>query len=91
MKLKGIHTISRGMSLFEFKRDYMMLKGIHMILKWMSLYEFTGDPSIPTKPARKKNNIIPGDKKLYIIRHSGSWTAPFEIRLPGLGTKEFNK
>ena len=32
MKLKGIHTILRGMSLYEFKRDYMMLQGIHMIL-----------------------------------------------------------
>ena len=54
MKLKGIQTILRGMSLYEFKKDYMMFKGIHMILEGMSLYEFKGDPSIPTKPARKK-------------------------------------
>ena len=48
-----------------------MSKGVHMILKGISLYEFKGDPSIPTKPARKK--IL--DQTFYIIRHSGScWT-----------------
>ena len=69
----------------------MKLRGIHTILRGMSLYEFKGDPSIPTKPARKKN-LIPGEQTFYIIRHAGScWTTPFEIGLPGLGTKEFNK
>ena len=57
----------------------MILKGAHMILKGMSLYEFKGGPSIPTKPARKKN-IVPGEQTFHIIRHSGSyWTTPFEI------------
>ena len=65
MKLKGIHTILRGMSLCEFKRDYMMLKGIHMILKGMSLFEFKGDPSIPTKPARKKKKVR--GSRLFIL------------------------
>ena len=79
MKLKGIRTILRGMSLSESKRDHMILKGTHMIVNGISLYEFKGDPSIPTKPARKKN-IIPGEQTFYIIRHSGScWTTPFEI------------
>ena len=32
----------------------MILKGTHMIAKGIRLYEFKGDPSIPTKPARKK-------------------------------------
>ena len=43
----------------------MMSKGLHMILKGMSLHEFKGDPSIPTKPARKKNYNSGGANFLY--------------------------
>ena len=43
--------------------NYMKVKGVHMVLNGMSLYEFKGDPSIPTKPARKKLEInIRGSK-----------------------------
>ena len=43
----------------------MKLRGIHTILRGMSLYEFKGDPSIPTKPARKKKYNSGGANFVY--------------------------